>query len=604
MRAFSSARTCVLLPVGAETQPRYRSSPGAAERTLQRTARQPGRFLARATTALLLGALLASGTAWAQETVIPLETLPLSATTGEKPQSKVWHHDGRWWAVLPSSAVTPSGTWLWRLGVDYRWINLLHLSSSTSSKADTLAVGDVTHVLLHQNSSELVSVEYVPDAQTYTSWTGRPGPTAISLAGSETATIDLDSTGRMWLATDSGSDILVYYSDHPYSTFEGPIVLADNVTTDDISVVTALPVPNPPRVGVLWSNQTAQRFGFRVHVDGTDPMLWLPDEVPAEQSALQVGTGMADDHLNVTVASDGTLYAGVKTSYDTSSFARIALLVRRPDGQWDDLYFVDDKGTRGIVLVNEDADLLRVVYTGDGDTDIVFRDSLLSAIGFGARETLMFGTLNDATSMKGTWVDDVVVLAAGSGALISRSGVSTTSTTSTTTTTTTPSTTAPTSSTTATTWSTTSTSPSTTATIPSTSSTTSTTIPTDPCEDAPIGLTFWPVECRLDALTARVAGASELRELRAKLLGRLAKATARLRHAEALCGEASRSRPREALQPVIRKLSKFRGTLASRQARGLPEALRNELRAAAAALRDDVRVLRESVLCPRDAPAG
>ena len=75
--------------------------------------------------------------------------------------------------------------------------------------------------------------------------------------------------------------------------------------------------------------------------------------MPASASALNVGLGMADDHLNVAVASDGTLYAAVKTSYDTAGYPKIALLVRRPNGTWDPLYEVDQSGTRGIVLLNE-----------------------------------------------------------------------------------------------------------------------------------------------------------------------------------------------------------------------------------------------------------
>ena len=61
---------------------------------------------------------------------------------------------------------------------------------------------------------------------------------------------------------------------------------------------------------------------------------------------------MADDHLNFAVASDTTLYAAVKTSYDTAGFPKIALLIRRPTGggpggTWDDLYEVDQSGTQG-----------------------------------------------------------------------------------------------------------------------------------------------------------------------------------------------------------------------------------------------------------------
>jgi len=43
--------------------------------------------------------------------VTNLNSLTVSAITGEKPQSKVWNYAGRWWAVMPNS----SGTQIWRL---------------------------------------------------------------------------------------------------------------------------------------------------------------------------------------------------------------------------------------------------------------------------------------------------------------------------------------------------------------------------------------------------------------------------------------------------------------------------------------------------------
>jgi len=149
---------------------------------------------------------------------------------------------------------------------------------------------------------------------------------------------------------------------------------------------------------------------------------------------------MADDHLHVAVAADATLYAAVKTSYNTSGFPRVALLVRRPTGRWDDLHEVDEAGTRGIVLLNEAAGVVRVVYaTATGGGDLVFRDSPLAPIGFGARHTLIAGKLNNATSTKMSWADQVVVLASGRSVLITRPlATATTSTTTSTTTTTLP----------------------------------------------------------------------------------------------------------------------------------------------------------------------
>src|SRR5690606_7240983 len=103
-----------------------------------------------------------------------------------------------------------------------------------------------------------------------------------------------------------------------------------------------------------------------------------------------VGAGMADDHLNVAIASDGTLYVAVKTSYDTSGLTKIGLLVRRPSGTWDNLYHVDYAGTRPIVLLNEMTGRLIVAYTpNDGGGQVVYRETPLDEIAFSAIQPLM-----------------------------------------------------------------------------------------------------------------------------------------------------------------------------------------------------------------------
>jgi hypothetical protein len=146
--------------------------------------------------------------------------------------------------------------------------------------------------------------------------------------------------------------------------------------------------------------------------------VWSADEIPASQSAddtLGPANGMADDHLNVKVGADGTLYAAVKTMYDTAGYPRIALLIRRPNGTWDDLYEVDGVGTRALVEINEAANLVRIVYTStEGFNSIVYKDSALSSISFGPRQTMMAAAFNDVTSTKQNWTDTMVVVASNS----------------------------------------------------------------------------------------------------------------------------------------------------------------------------------------------
>ncbi|MBK8784602.1 MAG: tandem-95 repeat protein [Anaerolineales bacterium] len=339
-----------------------------------------------------------------------LASKPATASTGEKPQSKVWQHDGIWWAVFPTNAsgASSAGTWLWRLQ-GTTWIEELKLSNATNTKADVKTSGDVAHILLYAGTTtQLVSAEY--NGASYVTWSGRAAPSNISLANSEIATIDIDSTGRMWLATenDATGQIVAYYSDSPYSTWSAPVTIATGVNNDDIATIIAMP---SNQIGILWSNQNTQRFGFRIHNDGAAPGTWAADEVPASQSAQNVGLGMADDHLHMTVASDGTIYAVVKTSYDVLGYPKIALLVRRPAGTWDNLYNIDDTGTRATLMLDEVNGYLTVLYTSaEGYNPMVYKQSTIAPIAFGNRTTLRAAAFNDASASKGNYTSELVTI--------------------------------------------------------------------------------------------------------------------------------------------------------------------------------------------------
>ena len=341
----------------------------------------------------------------------PLNELSVTATTGEKPQSKVWSYDGYWWTVMPNV----TGTSIFRLD-GTSWTSIINLSTATDTHADVKVAGNTVHILLFRGtSSELVSVEYVSTSHIYQPWTIRPNTVSITLdSGVETATIDMDSNGRMWLASDGNTNVNVRWSDSPYSSWNGPITLVNNISSDDISDVIAF----DGKVGVFWSNQNTQRFGFKFHVDDTDPSVWSADEVPASQSAYNIGSGMADDHLNIAAATDGTLYCAVKTSYDTPGYPKVAMLVRRPAGLWDNLYPIDESGTRGISILDESNATITIAYTAtEGLNNIVYKQSYLSPISFGPRRVLIDGSFNDATSTKQIYSGQVVVLA-GNGSSV------------------------------------------------------------------------------------------------------------------------------------------------------------------------------------------
>jgi len=345
----------------------------------------------------------------ATPTTQQLNSVSTTENTGEKPQSKVWKYAGAWWSVFPNA----SGTWVWRLD-NTTWNPVFRINTRTAGKADVLPVGDVAHVLLFDGSSStrLASLQYVPGSPgTYAFWSQRATVPTIPLgSGVEMATLAMDGAGRMWVASDAGSTIEVRYSDGNYSTWSAPVTIGSGVTTDDICDITTLPNGS---VGVIWSNQNTERFGFRTHAAGAAPTSWSTQESPASQSALNVGAGFSDDHMSLAVTSTGAVYAAVKTSYDTSGHPVIGLLVRRPTGVWDNFYSVDtDLGaTRPIVVVNESQGVLMVAYR-NGSHDIVYRQAPLSNPGsFGSRRVIITRSVNNVSSTRQVLTSDAVFLA-------------------------------------------------------------------------------------------------------------------------------------------------------------------------------------------------
>jgi hypothetical protein len=332
--------------------------------------------------------------------------------TGEKPQSKVWTYAGKWWAVFPND----TGTQLWLLEGN-TWNPKLQLSANTTSRADCKVLGDAVHILLYQGvSSEIVSVTYNQATSTYVRSSSGQIPITLD-NGVETASIDVDGNGRMWLASAGTTTVNVRWSDAPYTIWSNPTTIATGINDDDICAIISL----PGKIGVLWSNQTTKAFGFRTHLNGTDPSVWTNDEVPASQSAEAVGAGMADDHINLKASSDGTLFAAVKTSYDATGYTRIALLVRRPNGTWDNMYPVTtgSVGTRPVVVLNEAKDKLKVFYTSvDGGGNILYKESPISSISFGPQQTLFTGNYNNLTTAKENYNSEIVLLASSSSQIV------------------------------------------------------------------------------------------------------------------------------------------------------------------------------------------
>ena len=293
---------------------------------------------------------------------------PGADPTADKPQSKLWHNDGSWWAVMFHSA---SGTWhIYRLNWPSQWVDTgTVVDSRATSRADALWDGSKLYIvsLVRLNSStsnkaKLTRYSYSSANKTYALDSGFP--VDVMTGSAETLALDKDSTGRLWINYTQNKRVYVAHSNGSDNSWVAPFVISgpNQIGSDDISSIVAYDDQNGPSIGVLWSNHTsasaAASMNFSYHVDSDPPGSWQPIET------IYGGTSscLADDHINLKslqADSAGRIFAAVKTSVGDSGSCTggadlIRLVVRYPNNTWKWAAFggKSDQHTRPIVLLD------------------------------------------------------------------------------------------------------------------------------------------------------------------------------------------------------------------------------------------------------------
>lgn len=296
-----------------------------------------------------------------------------TSPTAEKPQSKLWFHDGRWWGSLFDAA-----TATWRIHYLDRaaqaWVvtdALIDTRATTLN--DALVSGDAVYIASHVraassaqslpgNPATLSRYTYDDAADRYVLDDGYP--TTITDRSSEVLTIDRDTTGRIWSTWTQNQQVWVN------SFTEGvgwgtpaahPNVLASGLSTDDISSI----VEYNGKIGLMWSSQPQSAVYFSSY-DPATPGSW--SEPTRAFHDVVVGS---DDHLSVrALQSDpqGRVFAVVKTSGDLvtgGSADEIVVLKRDVDGIWTRAIFaqVRDCHTRPVLVLDTTHNLVRVYAT-------------------------------------------------------------------------------------------------------------------------------------------------------------------------------------------------------------------------------------------------
>jgi hypothetical protein len=328
-----------------------------------------------------------------------------TGVTGEKPESKVWWNDGRWWAPLfDTVSQTYHIEWLDTATTPARWVDTgTAVDNRPTSRADTLSVGSKLYIASHAKAASNADASsgkparlyrYSYDAGTARYTLDAGFPVVMSSYSSETFVIERDTTGQLWATWTQGGAVYVNTTTGSDSSWGTPFVLpvthATGINADDISTITSF----AGHVGVMWSDQNSSTVYFSTHDDGTAASTWS-----APSTVTVPGPNQADDHLSIRSLegdASGRVFAVLKTSLDAngqSSAPQIVVVSRRTDGGgWDRATFgtVADCHTRPILVLDRTNGLVHVYATapetgckGTGTPGVIFeKTSPMSSLSF------------------------------------------------------------------------------------------------------------------------------------------------------------------------------------------------------------------------------
>jgi hypothetical protein len=295
--------------------------------------------------------------------------------TAEKPESKLWWHDGYWWGILYNPAQGAYriyrlnwGTQTWEdtsVAVDGRedsradvlWdssANKLYVASHFKFSNPAHTSNDAEKGRLYRYSYNQSLMKYVLDSGF---------PVNVNSDKTETLVVDKDSTGRLWvtyvskdmLSVDTRYAVYANSSSDGGATWGIPFIIPVTghfVALDDISSLIAFEDNGGKKIGVMWSNQIDSHYYFATHDDSQAPESgWNVQTVDTSPYPV-----VANDHINLAKSANNQVFAAVRTGNLLETDPLIGLVARDLDGNFSFHVFnnVDSKDTRPIALVHND----------------------------------------------------------------------------------------------------------------------------------------------------------------------------------------------------------------------------------------------------------
>ena len=288
---------------------------GASVSSMSLSTTKPRGFAFIALVALIAASPLCAAT------TAPVLRVDFPFPTADKPQSKLWHAKGVWWALLPRA----TGPSLWeRTAAGWReHPAVTEKLRGLPGRADVWFDADgATTVAV---ADRMLAIVRLRRPSTGTAWEAEALARIASPVSDviETATIARDSAGVWWVAAPIQGRVFAWSSSDGRRWSE-PFPVARGLHVDDLALVTR----DGRGVVVIWSDQKSDAVAARTHRAGAKPEEW---EKPV---TIARGGNTADDHLSAATTPNGTLWLATKNSVDAPAAPQLVLRVRAPDEGW------------------------------------------------------------------------------------------------------------------------------------------------------------------------------------------------------------------------------------------------------------------------------
>ena len=326
--------------------------------------------------------------------------------TQDKPQSKLWYLDGRWWGLMQSTT-DASYIHIFELRTDHTWRDTGTRVSTNTGRGDVLVDGTTRAWVASRTSTkiEIARLRYSTATHAWAMDSGFPKQ-ASSAPNVESTALAKDSTGALWITYTYKNQIWVARGSSDGTSWTSPFhpnVSDYTIDPDDISSIVSF----GNSIGVMWSDQQSKAFRFVTHRDGFKDSTWGTLETPAS------GTGIAEDHINLK-ANGNEVIATHKTSLndltppvpDDSPLVEVD--VRDASGNWvrHTAWDVAHGVTRPVSLIDRTNNRLYLFGTSpEIGGKIYYKSAPLDTLDFPAGKGEVFmssGTaaINNATSTK------------------------------------------------------------------------------------------------------------------------------------------------------------------------------------------------------------